>query len=417
MASLKLTEACVRDLAATGKAELWWDASMHGFGVAISKTGIKSYVAQSRVNGLSRRVTLERWSPGRLAEARTRAVEIIAGMSRGEDPKGKVKPVPALTLQTALDDYITRVKLRERTKEIYCDNINRYLGDWLALPLRSITDDMVEERHAAIVGIVTKRARKLVRPGATPETGAASADLCMRALRAVWNFAGERDKNLPTSPTTLLRRQWFGTNRRTRTVPTGRLAEFYKGVQALANPIGRDAVLLLMFTGMRRNEACGLRWSEVDWASSILRIPSRRMKVAEPFKLPMNDLVHSVLADCRARGHDRSGFVFSGQGKAGHLVDIRYYLDIVAEQTGIVVSPHDLRRTFLSVAAGCPGVSPIALKALVAHASTDVTVGYVQIEEEELRAAAQRVADRLKELCKIRIPDPCAALGVTTHHL
>jgi len=47
----------------------------------------------------------------------------------------------------------------------------------------------------------------------------------------------------------------------------------------------------------------------------------------------------------------------------------------------------------------------MALKALVNHSlGGDVTEGYVQMKIERLREPAQRIADKLKELCGIVPP-------------
>ena len=76
-------------------------------------------------------------------------------------------------------------------------------------------------------------------------------------------------------------------------------------------------------------------------------------------------------------------------------------LEQVAAATGIVVSVHDLRRTFVSVAESTE-MSVFALKALVNHSlNGDVTAGYVQHSVERLRVPAQRVADELRRLCGI----------------
>jgi hypothetical protein len=66
------------------------------------------------------------------------------------------------------------------------------------------------------------------------------------------------------------------------------------------------------------------------------------------------------------------------------------------------VTPHDLRRTYVTVAENTD-ISVLALKALVNHSlgDDDVTAGYVQMTVERLREPAQRVADRLKALCGI----------------
>jgi integrase len=71
----------------------------------------------------------------------------------------------------------------------------------------------------------------------------------------------------------------------------------------------------------------------------------------------------------------------------------------VAAACGIEISAHDLRRTFITIAESAD-ISPLALKALVNHAlGSDVTSGYVQMTTERLREPAQKVADKLKELC------------------
>ena len=77
----------------------------------------------------------------------------------------------------------------------------------------------------------------------------------------------------------------------------------------------------------------------------------------------------------------------------------------IAEASGINVSAHDLRRTFITVAESCD-ISPLALKALVNHGTGgDVTAGYVVMVTDRLREPAQRVCDRLMELCQVESLD------------
>src|SRR5215469_15632639 len=88
-----------------------------------------------------------------------------------------------------------------------------------------------------------------------------------------------------------------------------------------------------------------------------------------------------------------------------------FRLGRVRETTNITVTPHDLRRTYVTVAENTD-ISALALKALINHSlGDDVTAGYVQMTVERLRDPAQRVADRLKELCRIGAPEsPSEAL-------
>jgi hypothetical protein len=79
--------------------------------------------------------------------------------------------------------------------------------------------------------------------------------------------------------------------------------------------------------------------------------------------------------------------------------------DELVERLGVVISAHDLRRTYATVAESS-GISPLELKALLNHSlGDDVTSGYVQMTVERLREPAQRVADSLKELCGLGAPE------------
>src|SRR5215472_8771157 len=113
-----------------------------------------------------------------------------------------------------------------------------------------------------------------------------------------------------------------------------------------------------MFTGMRSGEVSGLRWDEVDLVQKIIRLPARRMKAKRDFQLPMTDFVYDLLVARRALGN-AGGFVFPGNGRAGHARSFPYALILIHDMTGIRVSPHDLRRGYASVMAACP-IPPIA---------------------------------------------------------
>ena len=114
----------------------------------------------------------------------------------------------------------------------------------------------------------------------------------------------------------------------------------------------------------------------------------------------MSDIVYDLLVARRAIGDAK--WVFPSNSKSGHIEEPKFPLRMVAAATGIEVSAHDLRRTFVTTAESTE-MSVIALKSLVNHALPrgDVTSGYVQMTAERLREPAQRVADKLKNLIGI----------------
>lgn len=404
MPRTKLTERAVAGLRAptrSGRQEVHWDETLPGFGVLLSgKTASRAYVAQRDLpSGKTRRVTVAAVAEMPLAEARKRAAEVLVDMRRGLDPKTARRG--AATLRSAMEEYLTaNASLRPRSVAAYRYSVERHLGPWLDLKLVDITRDMVEARLRGIAAEAAGRRRDA--------TGHAAANSAMRALRVVYNYVAERQPGMPPNPVKL-RKLWLPVAPRDRRVEDADLPKFYKAVTELTNPIHRDYILLLLFTGLRRREAAALRWSEVDLANRVIRLPASRAKSGVRLDLPMSDLVRDLLVARRALGD--AEHVFPSNSKSGHFEEPKFPFQQVAEASGVVVSAHDLRRTYVTVAESTD-MSVMALKALVNHSlGKGVTEGYVQISVERLRAPAQRVADRLKELCRIEAPEGVAVLN------
>jgi hypothetical protein len=91
--------------------------------------------------------------------------------------------IGALTLEVAMESYLSRPKLRsEAHKHAVRLQFDKHLKDWLKLPLDEITKSMVAERHRSMA--------------ATPS----AANHTLKYFRTVWNHA-RRLHDLPESPT------------------------------------------------------------------------------------------------------------------------------------------------------------------------------------------------------------------------
>lgn len=426
MTQVKLTERMVSQLKAphpSGKQVLHWDTELKGFGVLVSgKTNAKTYIVQRRLpNGRQRRITIEATNVLPLEQARSEAENALHDIRVGQDPKAGRRA--AITLKQVLEEYLaTRKSLREKSRTGYRKLIETYLSDWLTLRIRDITPEMVEKKHLAIQAGIEQRAKerdaakvKLQKsaPAVPPRpaetaikySGHATANSTMVALRVLWNFASDRDPSLPhINPVRRLRKSWFHVGRRESRVPANLLPAFFHAVDTLENKTARDFLMLLLFTGMRKGEAATLLWDDIDFPGGLIRLRASQTKSKRRANLPMTDFVTALLSERRSRGVE-GPFVFPANTRSGHIEEPRFALQVVAKAIGIFISPHDLRRTFLGVAESTE-MSVYALKALVNHASgSDVTAGYLGLTTERLRGPAQRVADRLQELCEAKRED------------
>ena len=97
-----------------------------------------------------------------------------------------------------------------------------------------------------------------------------------------------------------------------------------------------DYLLLLLFTGLRREEAAQLSWEDVDFAGRLIRLPAASTKARRKLDLPMTDFVCDLLVARRAVG--QAEFVFPGDASAATSREPKFPLGLVAKATGINVS-------------------------------------------------------------------------------
>ena len=290
----------------------------------------------------------------------------------------------AITLERVLGEYLQSRTLKPKSAVIYTDLVAGAFADWRRFPLSHITREGVARRF-----------RKL-----RDEHGPALANLAMRLLRALFNFAaGQYADAAGQSPFALnpvkvlsQTRAWAKVERRTSLIEKHELARWYEAVQAVAGTTARDYFMLLIFTGLRRTEGATLRWSNVDFEGRTLTVEDT--KNGKDHTLPLPTFVLNMLAK-RRREAPGGEYVFEGEGAAGHLTGVKSAQQRVIDASGVRFSLHDLRRTFVTTAESLD-IPIYALKRLLNHADgADVTAGYIVPSIERLREPMQRIADYL----------------------
>lgn len=393
----KLTKKFVNSVPFPEKGQkIFRDDLLPGFGLRVTP-GSKTYVVEARVNGVPRRITLGKHGALTPATARKKARRLQVMMASGKDPildKAR-KKVIAVTLQGVLDHYLSVRSLRPNTVRTYKYILPRCLGDWLDLPVTKITREMVERRHV-----------ELRRSTRQKTSGEAQANTVMHVLGALLNFAAanyeiEGKPIVPVNPVKRLsnNRRWYQERRRQTVVPDHKLPDWFDAVMSLRRQTVKDYLLLLLFTGLRRNEGATLRWNDVDLDSKVLTVRAEVAKNGKEHRLPLSDFLYDMLQRRYLERGD-SEYVFPGYGKKQHLVDSGHVIQRVIQKAACTFTLHDLRRTFLTVAERL-AFSYVTLKKLANHSGkNDTTFGYVVVDVERLREPMQKITDELLRLCK-----------------
>jgi integrase len=383
---MKLIKTFVdKAVAPTDKNQIFYrDDQLKGFALRVTLNGVKSFVVEKSIGNKIRRITLGKYGALTVEQARKEAQKLLGQIAAGVDPlaEKRVKKMRVVTLSEVMQHYLqARKSLKPKT--LYDYNRVLYIAflNWKDKPLAFITKDKVAKLHEKI----------------GQERGAAYANLAMRILRALFNFAAGQYEDaqgrslITDNPVKRLSqtRAWYRVERRQSFIKSYELARWYEAVQNLQNKTLRDYLLLILFTGLRRQEAAKLTWEQIDLKSKTLTIIDTKNR--QPHTLPLSDYLHTLLL---SRQQNKTGnYVFSGTGEGGYIIEPRKQMAKVIEATGIQFTVHDLRRTFITVAESLD-IAAYALKRLLNHKMNgDVTAGYIISDVERLRKPMQMITD------------------------
>jgi integrase len=364
------------------------DADLKGFGLRVGVDS-KVYIAEGKINNRTVRVTIGKHGVFTAEEARNEARIILGQIAKGIHPNevAREERLKQVTLEHAFEDFLAaRKSLKPLTLRDYHRHMNTVFKDWRKRFLTDISKDMVARRHADL-----------------GQQSPSTANKAMRFLRSLLNFAIARYEDskgvsiLLANPVSRLSqtRAWYRVQRRQTVIKLQELGPWFRAVLDPKLSAGRqgeqvrDYLLLVILTGLRREEAAGLKWENIDLIARTLTVPDT--KNHEDHTLPLSDFLAELLQ--KRKDEVEEGYVFASEGAKGYLVEPRKFMVKVTEASGVSFTLHDLRRTFITIAESLD-IPAYALKRLLNHKMhNDVTAGYIISDVERLRAPMQRITD------------------------
>lgn len=367
--------------------KIYRDSELIGFAVRVTSRS-KIYIVERRLEQKLYRVVIGPHTQYTATQAREQARRMFAklGVKKAETV---VQPPPNPSLADAFAVYLEDRKLKPLSVQTYTHCMSSFLPDWQKKPIFEIFRDDVERRHQELTAYSPSQ-----------------ANLTMQVFRAVYNHAlvhystAEVPINLP-NPVAILKakQKWNRIKRRKGHLREVDLPVYWAAVLAYRDESSlrddgtrdsaRDLILFCMLTGCRRSEAEALRWDRVDIKRGLVIFPDT--KNGEDHELPVGEFLWSMLKQRYARRHSEWVFA-SSRGKTGHLTSVAHALGTINQRAEVSIMLHDLRRTF-STLANALDMGQYTIKRLLNHTVDDVTAGYVQVFEWQLRAAMQRIED------------------------
>lgn len=404
----KLTKTFIDKVQPPAKGyAMHWDETIKGYGLRVSAPsdlhpeGKRVFVAQGRVQGKAVCFTIGPFGEWTEHEARDKARKVLQGMREGIDPRDAKKADEAakVTLRQVADAYMARPgKLKDSSKS----EIERHVGTtfkaWEKAPIASITEDDCVRRY-----------REILEKGTTGKGPApGQAVQAFSVLRALINFAGRRFKRADGSPliqhnpVAVLKDDWVTLPERKTRIPESKIGPTWSALQQWRDQAYNrdtlasiDLVMFLLLSGCRISEAAGLTWERVNLEEGWFHLPDPKNR--NPVWLPLStQAVQLLTTRQRVEG---SPFVFSSWGKSGHIKDPRDMMKKVSEVAGTKITPHDLRRTFITFGVANCGVDLHKIELLTNHVPKGVTAKhYLETSHlQYLKPEVQRIADWIEQ--------------------
>lgn len=401
------------------------DNRLPGFALRVTSTGAKSWIVEAAVRGQkhAKRRTLGRY-PGLQADrARKLAIKELGRFAEGKDAltERRTERAVSLTLGDVFETYLEARDLKPGTLASYRTVFDVAFPDWRQKQMTAITRTMIENRH--------KR---------ETERSPAQANLAMRLLRALFNYAIGRYEDPQGNPVVVSNpvsrlsatRSWNRIERRKNVIRPHQLPAWYDALEAVraesagTRPVSRvatDWIEFLLLTGCRRKESLNLRWTDVDLEGKLFRLPDTKNR--EIHELPLTDRLVEILERRKKENREiiqrsrsrlapaapppelENPFIFPGVLPGSPLAEGRAARLEIIRKSGVPFAYHDLRRTFATTAENL-GLPTYTIKRLMNHTvrSGDVTGGYIQIDVERLRVPLQQITDAILKAAG-RAPD------------
>ena len=322
MAIVTLTDALLQRLTATD-GRILRDKVLCGFCLKTNKRS-RTFLVATSVQGKQLRMTLGRWPLLSVEEARGLAMKALKECREGRSPaKTKARKLP--TLWDVLPEYCEAKKLKPASLKRYKSIIRTHFAPWKDQPVSALTGAAFSQ-HCQHFAQNTG--------AALVEVGRGVIGALIRYLNAVFGLSLESPFNKLAAAGLMPER----SKPRPRLLREDQLPQWRAAVDKIGEK-QRDYLLLLLYTGLRRDEGINLTLGAVDFVGGLIAIPDT--KNGKPHSLPITPLMEEILRR-RCKGLGEADRLFGGVSK-------EHVSSMAIRQGAPQFMLHDLRKMLATV--------------------------------------------------------------------
>jgi integrase len=374
---LRITETYLESVRAPQSGRLYLrDANPPGFGVTITRGGVKSFVLDYRIFKRNRRITLGRWPEMTLKDARDAAMEARRSVRQNRDPLwARHQARDTRSVRDLAAEYLEKYATRYKREASVADD--RAMIATIVLPrfgnhaVPEITKEHIRKLHSDL--------------SATPYR----ANRVLALLSKMFNLAIEWNStnSIWRSDNPALGVKKYPEEKRSRWLSRKELGDLLVALDDHPDQKAANAIRLILLTGSRKGEALAAKWEDIDFTNRLWRKPSAHTKQKRDEFVPLNSDATNLLEALARNRNDN--YVFPGRIPGRPLEDLKAHWAVIratAKLPGVRI--HDLRHTYASHLVSS-GVPLFTVGKLLGHTQIGTTERYAHIAQEPQRAAAE----------------------------
>ncbi|MBX7481726.1 tyrosine-type recombinase/integrase [Qipengyuania qiaonensis] len=400
---VKLTKRVVEAATTRTTDYILWDEELPCFGLRVFPSGRRSYLVQYRQRGRSRRLTIGSHGVWTAETARREAKAQLGRVATGNDPaEERIEDHQAMTVRQLCERYIRDLEdglilgkggrpKKQSTIDTDIGRIRRHVipligsrrvKDLTRADMVKIMRDIMAGRSRIIVKTKKLRGKSIVKGG--PGTATRTLGLIGGILTYAIDL-GVIERN----PAHGIKKPKYKVRER-------RLSEVEYGIFGRlleeAKENGQfwpttEIIRIIALTGCRRSEIINLKWCDVDFEGSCLRLSeSKEGRSIRPIGLPVVELLEAQ------RELAIGSYVFPGYKDDTAFGGFPRQWKTMLDGTPLEgVTAHVLRHSFASIGNDL-GYTEVTIAALLGHAKGSITSRYIHVLDATLITAADMIS-------------------------
>lgn len=328
-------------------------------------------------NGVTAHEKISRTTEITLVEARKKALQLKSEIAEGNDPREKAKAKKAVLTfaEFFTEHYLPHAKSRKRSwnkdESMFRVRLNAVFG---SKRLNQISRREVVSFHTRLLEV--------------DKLSPASCDHHLKLMRRMLNLAVEwelLEKN-PLARIPLYKED----NKVENYLDEEQLRRLLKVLHTDSNRMTCMAMLFLLSTGARLNEALSAKWSQIDKVNRVWVIPATNSKSKRVRSVPLNQSALDVLNKLGTQDRE---YLFMSNRSDTHLKEIHTGWKTLREKAGLPhLRIHDLRHSFASFLVN-GGRTLYEVQQILGHSVPTVTQRYSHLSAKTLLSATDTASN------------------------